>query len=424
MFLPKNQLKFNSEESGNGAQRPETDSIGSYEATPVLESGSSSNQSVNCIYPALINCDEPLFSIMPNLANRAWVKAAERSLNENCIFKISDLAKLSKLKACAFDKFLKAPDSVTTIREALRKFEKTLKKREAEKHGLTVASAISTAALITSEAPEPPAVATAAVSAVDDGKDQGADNSSTKKTGIASIVEESTPEEEDEAMRQIYLRPSPSSSPTDGLSNKDSTLDLASDSESLVNPILTQYVISENVETSAAGDTFSVDSSSSNDVLSVEPSSQNNDSEEPFEQDGQQIVFNDDVDSMAVDDRQSQEDFHDEVMEEGVEGLQSEVENDFERDENSQIDKVAQDEIINKSDDQICSSQEGDSVSGVKSSSQGGIAEQSDDGDKTIQENEEMPDYEKWLQILKRRNSKAEVLGFVKKLIDLTMDLS
>ena len=251
MFLPKNQLKFSSADGSNGSsssngggpstgnahQKPESDSVGSYEATPILSSDSETGlgPSPNCLYPSLVSCDEPIIAVMQHLANRPWMKAAEKSFADSGIFKISDLAKLTKTKAHTFDKFLKAPDSVTTIREGLRKFEKTSKKRENEKQG---AAAVATVA-----PSNPVAVADESVAAVD--------AASTKKTGIASIVELSTPEEEDQTMQEIYDRPSPS--PTEELS-----LEKEAASESLVMPNLTQSIsvptssVEENGEPAAA----------------------------------------------------------------------------------------------------------------------------------------------------------------------------
>ena len=238
MFLPKNQLKFSSaEDSSNSGsssgsstviahQRIESDSVGSYEATPILTSDSETGlgPNPNCLYPSLVSCDEPIIAVMQHLANRPWMKAAEKSFADSGIFKISDLAKLTKTKAHTFDKFLKAPDSVSTIREALRKFEKTHKKRETEKPS----AAVNTVAATSHVAIADPVVAVAAAA-------ETVDSASTKKTGIASIVELSTPEEEDQTMQEIYDRPSPS--PTEELS-----LEKESASESSVIPVLTQAV--------------------------------------------------------------------------------------------------------------------------------------------------------------------------------------
>merc|ERR1719219_1145160 len=106
-------------------------SCGLYEPTPPMtntyESGSNLTPS-NCIYPTLNSCDEPVSSILHNLTTKTWHKAAEKSLTDNGIETIGDLSKLTAVKASSL-RSLKPPNNIFTIKEALRKFEKSLCKR-------------------------------------------------------------------------------------------------------------------------------------------------------------------------------------------------------------------------------------------------------------------------------------------------------
>jgi hypothetical protein len=234
MFIPKQHIKFVPDDIGaTQQQNTESDSVGSYEQTPPVVPAEETGLNPNCLYPSLVNCDEPIVAIIHNLANRPWMKSAEKCLTENGIFKISDLSKLSKVKAHTFDRVLKAPDSVTTIREALRKFEKTLKKREDRQ---TIASTTVTATA--------PAIEAEKIENVENSTKPVDENveCSAKKTGIASIVEETTPEEEDETMRQIYDRPSPS--PTEELASLKNLVESQNDETSNVD----SRTIVENIE--------------------------------------------------------------------------------------------------------------------------------------------------------------------------------
>lgn len=117
---------------------------------------------------------------------------------------------MTKVKARSFDKVLKAPDSVTTIREALRKFEKTWNKKDKEKLQSVATPATTTATTVSSTATDEVTTVVSSSEKVDSNVVVTVEEKTNKKTGIASIVEESTPEEEDETMREIYDRPSPS----------------------------------------------------------------------------------------------------------------------------------------------------------------------------------------------------------------------
>ena len=95
---------------------------------PIKNEGHQVGANPNCLYPALVECDKPISIIMNNLTTKIWHKAAEKSLNENNLVTIGDLSRLSSVKA-GMIKSLKPPNNVTTIREALRKFEKIWIKR-------------------------------------------------------------------------------------------------------------------------------------------------------------------------------------------------------------------------------------------------------------------------------------------------------
>ena len=147
--------------SAQGGSEVEEESAGLYEATPPIDPLSK-----DFIYPSLSDCDEPLTEVLGLLANQTWQKAAEKSLLENGIAKISELSRLTPLKAQAL-KGLKPPDNIATIVEALKKYEK----RKETKKG---------------EQKKPLA----------------------KKP--APVVDVSTPEEEEKTMKELYERPSPS----------------------------------------------------------------------------------------------------------------------------------------------------------------------------------------------------------------------
>ena len=148
-----------------------------YEATPPLVEDKVPS---NAIYPSLIECDEPVTSILHNLTNKTWHKAAEKSLKDNGIETIGHLSSITALKASSL-KSLRPPSNLHTIKEALRKFEKSWMKRGKEKK------------LEEKQSP----------------------------TAAPVVHEQSTPEEEDEAMKEIYERPSPS--PTESIEKVEET---------------------------------------------------------------------------------------------------------------------------------------------------------------------------------------------------------
>ena len=175
----------------------EASSTGLYEATPT-EGVNNAEQLVNpnCLYPSLVDCDEPVSSILNNLTTRTWHKAAEKSLTDNQIKTVGDLSKLSSVKASAL-KSLKPPNNVFTIREALRKFEKIWIKR-------SKVDAVTT---------KPKVNSTNAVGGSDNLEIDDLGHLETKEQSptAAPVVDvQSTPEEEDETMKELYERPSPS----------------------------------------------------------------------------------------------------------------------------------------------------------------------------------------------------------------------
>lgn len=165
------------------------DSSGLYEATPPMENASEVPN--NCIYPALIECDEPVSSILHNLTTQTWHKAAEKSLSDHGIKTIADLSKLTIVKASAL-RSLKPPNNLATIKEALRKFEKSWLRRGKDKYTEKKSLNSSCEELEETESP----------------KEQS-------PTAAPVVDIQSTPEEEDETMKELYERPSPS--PTESI---------------------------------------------------------------------------------------------------------------------------------------------------------------------------------------------------------------
>jgi hypothetical protein len=381
---------------------------------------------------------------MQNLANRPWMKAAEKSFSDSGIFKISDLAKLSKMKAHSFDKYLKAPDSVATIREALRKYEKSMKKREQEKP-IPAATASSISSL--------PAAAAAAIVKVD----KTVKNAS-KKTGIASIVEESTPEEEDKTMQEIYDRPSPS--PTDDLpANKESsTVDSQSDSESLMNPVLTQrFVDSDDTPTDSVAtqrnaetifdfvsqDVEMVDSAPCDDVVSV------GDVCDVDTDPHGDVISDGDADIVPQNSVGKVSDTTD-VLSITKDDAATDVEIDSKKHAGQSIDMGSQDDVDmeivsaekqvemdeHESDVPVVAVQESDVPEAINHDSREEkeigekIVEMEATGDATTEtaegdaaEEEEKAEFDKWIRIMRRSSSKSDIASFSKQVIDLLVEV-
>merc|ERR1719219_1967464 len=180
-------------------------SCGLYEPTPPMtntyESGSNLTPS-NCIYPSLNCCDEPVSSILHNLTTKTWHKAAEKSLMDHDVKTIGDLSKLTAVKASAL-KSLKPPNNLVTIKEALRKFEKSWMKRGKDKYTEKKLLNNPSAMVEVEEELDVDILA---------GQEEIVKQQSPT---VPPVVDVSTPEEEDEAMKEIYERPSPS--PTESI---------------------------------------------------------------------------------------------------------------------------------------------------------------------------------------------------------------
>ena len=129
----------------------------------------------NC--PELTASSEPIANVINYLTNRTWHKAAEKSLKDASINTVGDLCKLTELQASTL-KGIKPPNNIQTIREAMKKFEKLLTKREKISQ---------------------------ANSALKEDESEGGQLSRTSSnSSLASIIETSTPDEEDKMMKVYY----------------------------------------------------------------------------------------------------------------------------------------------------------------------------------------------------------------------------
>ena len=85
------------------------------------DAGSQPN--LECIYPSLANCQVPVAAISHLLAQRRFMPVLVDRLRRMGIFTISDLAKLTRLRAKDLDDCMVDGDSVSSIRYALCTFE-------------------------------------------------------------------------------------------------------------------------------------------------------------------------------------------------------------------------------------------------------------------------------------------------------------
>ena len=208
----------------------EAGSSGLYQATPP----ETEDANPNCLYPPLVECNEPVSSILNNLTTKTWHKAAEKSLNDNQVKTIGDLSRLSYVKAGVL-KSLKPPNNVTTIREALRKFEKIWSKRNKETK------------LKVSEHLE---------------DDLNIETKEQSPTAAPVVDVQSTPEEEDETMKELYERPSPSPPiEIDEQLNKDCQMNEQNVNEKNDN--------TEENKTENLNDTFTIEKECDNDDVAV-----------------------------------------------------------------------------------------------------------------------------------------------------------
>lgn len=146
------------------------------------------------IYPELTSSSEPIANVINYLTNRTWHKAAEKSLKDASISTVGDLCKLTELQASTL-KGIKPPNNIQTIREAMKKFEKLLTKREK--------------------------ISQANSALKEDESEGGQLTRTSSNSSLASIIETSTPDEEDKMMKEFYERPSPS--PTDEIESAASS---------------------------------------------------------------------------------------------------------------------------------------------------------------------------------------------------------
>ena len=146
-----------------------------------------------CIdFPVTLNSSkEPISSLLTHLTNKTFYKAAKKSLEENGVETIEDIYKLNFTQIGNL-KGLKPPNNFATIKEALRKFEKVLQKREI----ITMANnALYNKSTYENTSPSPK---------------EAFEDKITSKLTTAPFMESTTPDEEDKALKEIYERPSPS----------------------------------------------------------------------------------------------------------------------------------------------------------------------------------------------------------------------
>ena len=146
-----------------------------------------------CIdFPLILKSSkEPISSLLTHLTNKTFYKAAKKSLEDNGVETIEDLCKLSFTQIGNL-KGLKPPSNAATIKEAMRKFEKVLQKREIitmANNALYKKSTYESTSISPKEAFE---------------------DRITSKLATAPFMESTTPDEEDKALKEIYERPSPS----------------------------------------------------------------------------------------------------------------------------------------------------------------------------------------------------------------------
>lgn len=144
--------------------------------------------------PELQASKEPVNNIMNNLTSKTLYKVAEKSLKDSGVATVGDLCKLTELQASML-KGIKPPNNVQTIRDALKKFEKVLTKRVKIEQ------------------------ANSALHESDDRLKNDVISFARPSSGLAiadmppsldSLIEPTTPDEDDKAIKELYERPSPS----------------------------------------------------------------------------------------------------------------------------------------------------------------------------------------------------------------------
>ena len=156
-------------------------------------------QSDEKIYPTLSDKSkgEPIVSILSNLTNKTFYRTAMKCLEDNKVKTVADLCEMTigqvkKLKG------LKPPNNITTVKEALKKFEKLLQKREIINNAnMALYTKPIDELVCISDPPSPKALSS--------------DDVKASKLATAPFMEVTlTPDEEDKTMKEIYERPSPS----------------------------------------------------------------------------------------------------------------------------------------------------------------------------------------------------------------------
>ena len=216
----------------------DNNSCGLYEATPPMTSTHTCNDKPsgtettpsNCIYPSLNHCDEPVSSILHNLTTKTWSKAAERSLMDHNVKTVGDLSKLTAVKASAL-RSLRPPSNLVAIKEALRKFEKSWIKRGRDKYtGKKLLQDLS------------------ALVEVEEDLTEDEEIKETRLQKMSPVVDDiSTPEEEDEVMKEIYERPSPSPPDSIGSSIEAGENEAIPTDTNLISKVTTQDQSGENL---------------------------------------------------------------------------------------------------------------------------------------------------------------------------------
>ena len=155
---------------------------------------SDNNDFEDCIdVPLVIKLSkEPISTLLTHLTNKTFYKTAQKSLEEKGVETVADLCRLNLAQFNSL-KGLKPPNNIVTIKEALRKFEKILQKREIIN--------LANNALYSNQVTENISMLP---------KEALQDKNASRLPTAPFMESSSTPDEEDKALKEIYERPSPS----------------------------------------------------------------------------------------------------------------------------------------------------------------------------------------------------------------------
>ena len=134
---------------------------------------------------------EPVSTILTYLTSKTFYKTAQKCLEEKSVDTIADLCNLNMSQVNSL-KGLRPPSNILAIKEALKKFEKVLQKREIIN--------MANNALYSNQLTDAPLLP----------KEALRDKNASKLTTAPFMECSSTPDEEDKALKEIYERPSPS----------------------------------------------------------------------------------------------------------------------------------------------------------------------------------------------------------------------